>query len=101
MDAVYGWSRFDSLPRAFAWVRRELEGDEGFAAEFVRATTQFGNQGTIRRIGTLIEREQISERLLARLERQLRTSSTFIPWIPNRQKRGTVSKRWRVVVNDD
>ena len=33
VDAVYDWSRFDSLPRAFDWIRREVEKDDAFVAE--------------------------------------------------------------------
>ncbi len=51
-------------------------------------TVQFGNQGTVRRIGELLERETVPEALLRRLEREVRPSSSFIPWIPNREKRG-------------
>ena len=51
VDAVYDWSRFGSLPQAFDWIRREVKKDDAFAAELVRTTIQFGNQGTIRRMG--------------------------------------------------
>jgi predicted transcriptional regulator of viral defense system len=101
VDAVYDWSRFDSLPRAFAWIRKELDKDDGFAAELVHAAIQFGNQATLRRIGGLLERASVPENLLRKLERELRRSSTFIPWIPDREKRGTTSKRWGIVFNDE
>jgi hypothetical protein len=101
VDAVYDWSRFDSLPRAFRWIGAELEKDEGFAAELVQATIQFGNQGTARRIGALLEMLKVQEPLLRRLERVLRPASSLIPWIPNRVKRGKTTSRWGVVVNDE
>ena len=101
VDAVYDWSRFDSLPRAFEWISREVGKDDGFAAELVQAALAFGNQGTLRRIGGLLERVGVQAGLLRKLERELRRTSTFIPWIPNRQKRGTTSKRWGIVFNDE
>jgi predicted transcriptional regulator of viral defense system len=101
VDAVYDWSRFDSLPRAFGWIRGEVEKDDGFAAELVQAAVAFGNQGTLRRIGGLLERVGVQNSLLRKLERQLRQTSTFIPWIPGREKRGTTSRRWGVVFNDE
>ena len=100
VDAVYDWPRFESLPQAFEWIRREVEKDDAFAAEFVRMAIQFGNQGTLKRVGALLERVEVSEHLLRRLERQIQTSTSFIPWIPGRQKRGTINKRWGVVIND-
>jgi predicted transcriptional regulator of viral defense system len=101
VDAVYDWSRFDSLPRAFDWIGREVERGDGFPADLVAATLQFGNQGTVRRIGVLLERLRVQERLVRRLERTLHPSSSFIPWIPSRAKRGAVSRRWGVVLNDE
>jgi predicted transcriptional regulator of viral defense system len=101
VDAVYDWSRFGSLPQAFHWIRREVKKDDAFAAEFVRTTIQFGNQGTIRRIGALLEAEEVQEPLLRRLAREIHPSTSIIPWIPNREKRGTTNKRWGVVINDE
>jgi predicted transcriptional regulator of viral defense system len=101
LDAVYDWSRFDSLPRAFDWIRREVERDDAFVAELIRMTVQFGNQGTMRRIGARLERLGIPEPLLRRLEREVHPSSSFIPFIPNREKRGKANKRWGVVINDE
>jgi hypothetical protein len=55
----------------------------------------------MRRIGTLLEDEQVQEHLLRRLERQIHPSSSFIPWVPNREKRGKTNKRWGVVINNE
>ena len=55
VDAVYDWSRFDSLPRGYRWITRELAAGRVQVEELIRGTLQFGNQGTIRRIGFLLE----------------------------------------------
>jgi len=101
LDGVYDWSRFDTLPRAYTWARAELKKDERLAAELVYLCLRFANQGTMRRIGKLLEMEGIPERLLRKLERALRDSSSFIPWIPNKPKRGTTDRRWGIVLNND
>ena len=101
VDSVYDWSRFDSLPKAFDWIRREAEKEDAFVAELIRMTIQFGNQGTIRRIGALLKRMGVQEHLLRRLERQAHPSQSLIPWIPNRDKRGKTNKRWGVVINGE
>jgi predicted transcriptional regulator of viral defense system len=100
VDAVYDWSRFGTLPKALDWIRQEVEKDDTFVAELVRATIEFGNQGTLRRIGALLENLGAQEPLLRRLEKELHLSSSYIPWIPNRKKRGKMSRRWGVVIND-
>lgn len=101
VDAVYDWSRFDSLPRAFDWIRQEVERDGAFPADLVEATLRFGNQGMLRRVGALLERLRVPERLVRRLEKALRPSSSLIPWVPTRAKSGSASRRWGVVINDE
>ena len=100
LDAVYDWSRFNSLPRGYEWIRKDLTAKKVGAAELVRVTLQYGDKGTIRRMGVLLEREGVSAALLRKLERALKPSSSLIPWIPGYPKRGTVDRRWGVVVND-
>ena len=100
VDAVYDWSRFNSLPRALDWIRQEVEKDDTFAAQLVQETIEFGNQGTLRRIGALLDDVGAPEPLLRRLEKEIHLSSSYIPWIPNRIKRGKMSKRWGVVINN-
>jgi predicted transcriptional regulator of viral defense system len=101
LDAVYDWWRFDTIPRAFDWVRLEAEKDDALFANLVEAVLQFSNQGTVRRIGALLDRLKAPEPLLRRLERQLNPSSSYIAWLPNRAKRGKINRRWGVVINDE
>jgi len=100
VDAVYDWSRFGSLPRAFGWIGTELAARRVGASELVRATLRYGNAGTIRRIGALLEREGVGAALLRKLERALEPSTSLIPWIPSRPKRGTLDRQWGVVLNE-
>jgi predicted transcriptional regulator of viral defense system len=100
VDAVYDWSRFGSLPAAYGWIRKELSAGRVQAPELVRLTLQYGDVGTIRRIGALLEREGAESRLLRKLEQFLGRSSSSIAWIPGRPKRGRLDRRWRIVWND-
>lgn len=99
-DAVYDWSRFDTLPRAYEWLAAECRCD-GFAADFVETTVRFGNQVTLRRVGAALERAGVSENLLRKVERKLTPASAYTPWLPNDQRRGTTNKRWGIVFNDE
>ena len=101
MDAVYDWSRFNSLPQAFDWIRAELAANDKIVSGLVKTSLRFGNQGTLRRIGKLLEIEGADKRLLRKLDKALRPSSSLIPWIPTRPKRGITDRRWGVVLNDD
>jgi len=99
VDAVYDWARFNSLPRAYGWIRRELIKKRIAPAELIDMTLRYGDIGTMRRIGLLLEREGVDERLLRKLERKVPQSTSLIPWIPTLPKRGSVDRRWGVVVN--
>lgn len=101
VDAVYDWSRFGSLPQAYRWIRSELEAKRVKAADLVELTLRYGDKGTIRRVGALLEREGIAEALLRKLDRALPPTSSPIPWIPRRAKRGPVQRRWGVVLNGE
>ena len=101
VDAVYDWSRFGSLPRGYRWIRSELEAKRVKAPDLVELTLRFGDKGTIRRIGALLEREGVAEALLRKLERALPATRSPIPWIPRRPKRGPVERRWGVIWNGE
>lgn len=99
VDAVYDWSRFNSLPRGYAWIRADLAAGRVAAADLVRATLRYGNISTIRRMGALLESEKVSERALRRLEGVLARPTSVIPWIPTRPRAGTINRRWGVLLN--
>jgi len=69
-------------------------------ADLVSLTLKYGDIGTIRRMGALLEREGVAEPLLRKLEKALRPTTSLIPWIPIQPKRGTVNRRWGVVINE-
>ncbi len=100
VDAVYDWSRFNSLPRAFGWIRADLAAGRVGAADLVRATLSYGDVGTIRRMGALLDQFGVAAAPLRKLERALKPSSSLIAWNPAKPKRGTVDRRWGVVWND-
>jgi predicted transcriptional regulator of viral defense system len=100
LDAVYDWARFDSLPRAYEWIQQELRGKRVSAAELVELTMKYGDTGTIRRMGLVLERAGVSGPLLRKLERRLGPTTSTIPWIPRRPKVGITNRRWGVTEND-
>ena len=100
VDAVYDWSRFNTLPRAYDWIRGELAARRVSATELVAVALRYGDKGTIRRIGALLEMQGVGEGLLRKLEKVLRPSTGLIPWIPTKPKRGKINRRWGVVLNE-
>jgi predicted transcriptional regulator of viral defense system len=96
VDAIYDWSRFNSLPQGYGWIRTELARDPEMAGEIVRVALRYANVSTLRRLGKLLELEGVKDSMLRKLERKLTPSSALIP---NLAKRGTADRRWGVVVN--
>jgi predicted transcriptional regulator of viral defense system len=100
MDAVYDWSRFNSLPRGYDWIRQEIKKDFKLGAKLVEATVQYGNQAAARRTGYLLSTLDQNSRITNKLQRQLSSSKSLIPLIPNRPAKGTVNRKWGVIVNE-
>ncbi len=99
VDAVYDWSRFGSLPRAYDWIRAELKRDPDAAKLITTAAIRYSNRSTLRRLGKLLSLEGVEESLLRKIERELPKTSAEIPWCPTRAKRGNIDRRWGVVFN--
>ena len=97
VDAIYDWSRFNGVPSATLGSNRVKASGERCGAGRLAA---YGDMGTIRRMGALLEKLGVETRLLRKLERRLMRTSGPIPWIPSSAKRGLVNKRWGVVMND-
>ena len=87
MDAVYDWSRFNSLPRGFSWIRQAVGDDSGLTSELAETTIKYGNQATIRRIGYLLETLSQPSYLLDLFQQRLTASTSLIPWIPGKPAR--------------
>lgn len=100
VDAVYDWSRFNGLPRGFSWILSELSSGRVSAKDLVESTLRYGDVGTRRRIGALLDREGTAPDLLGRLDRSLEPTTSFIPWVPTLPKRGVTNRRWGIVWND-
>jgi predicted transcriptional regulator of viral defense system len=101
VDAVYDWSRFNSLPRAYEWIRKEVAAGRVGAADLVAVALRYGDKGAIRRIGALLDTQGVETGLLRKLEKALDPSTGLIPWIPTKPKRGKIDRRWGVVLNEN
>jgi predicted transcriptional regulator of viral defense system len=99
MDAVYDWSRFNSLPRGYDWIKHEVQKEPELSAELIEVSTRYGNQATARRIGYLLYRLGQPPRVLNRLKSVINDSTALIPWIPGKPAKGEANRKWGVIVN--
>ena len=88
IDAVYDWSRFNGLPRACGWIRQELKDNPEAEPQLTRLALEYGNKGTVRRLGYLLESEGARPSTLRMLAQAVERSKSLIPWDPTRPKRG-------------
>jgi predicted transcriptional regulator of viral defense system len=101
IDSVYDWARFNSLPRGYYWIRAEIAAKRVTMDELAKMTLKYGDIGTIRRVGFLLEQEGAGTSLLRKLERALSPSTSLIAWIPRSSRRGKMNRRWGILQNDD
>ncbi len=101
LDAVYDWSRFNTLPRAYGWIEREMRSGRVSATDLIEVTLRYGDVGTIRRIGFVLQRLKVPPAKLEALRERLRPTSAFIPLIPGRPSRGSLDRLWGVVINGE
>lgn len=98
LDAVYGWKRFNTLPRAYQWIKARKK-DRELMSNLVKAALKYGNIGTWRRLGYCLESVKVEVALTRRLQRALPASASLIPWIPSRPSRGEINRDWGLIVN--
>lgn len=101
LDAVYDWSRFNTLPRAYVWIEKELASKRVTPSRLMDITLEYGDVGTVRRMGFFLERIGIPHSSLIKLRRSLKPTTAFIPSHPNAPRRGSVNRQWGILDNGD
>jgi len=100
LDAVYDYTRFGTLPKAYRWIDQRKD-DRRFLKELVNLSLRYGNVATNRRIGWLLERIGVAPSLCKPLLKSLKPSTSFIPANPTAPKKGKTNMRWNIVENLD
>ncbi len=100
VDAVYDWSRFNTLPRAYSWIVAAAKKDKRFAAQIVSAAVECGNIAIARRIGCLLMHNGFSKQRLKKLKESLGTATSLIPLVPRKPAKGIADKYWGIIIND-
>jgi predicted transcriptional regulator of viral defense system len=99
LDAVYDWSRYNTIPRAYQWIATAIKKDTSFLDEFTRASLKYGNKATMRRIGYLLAVSGVPENMLREFKKKAGSMKSLIKWIPGMPAKGSVNKEWGLIVN--
>jgi len=100
MDSVYDWSRFNSLPKGYEWIRQKIGKDDRLLEDLSKAAVRYGNKATARRLGYLLDSMQKKQEIIEKLEVKIGKSKSLIPFIPNKPARGTINRRWGIIDNE-
>jgi predicted transcriptional regulator of viral defense system len=99
MDAVYDWSRFNSLPRGYKWIKRAIKNEAELASKLIEVTAKYGNMATIRRIGYLLDSLVSDSKMMNQLQSKLSTSNSLIPLLPGLSAKGKINRKWGIIIN--
>lgn len=99
VDAVYDWSRYNTIPRAYGWITETLKNDPAITDNLIDDTLKYSNKGTIKRIGYLLAQLGIADDRLLEMKKILGTAKSLIPWIPGQAAKGSVNREWGLIVN--
>jgi predicted transcriptional regulator of viral defense system len=99
VDAVYDWSRYNTLPRAYGWIAETIKKEPELIDNLIGDTLKYSNKGTTKRIGYLLAQLGITNGRLIEMKLQLSSSKSLIPWIPGRAAKGSVNREWGLIIN--
>jgi predicted transcriptional regulator of viral defense system len=99
LDAVYDWSRYNTIPRAYRWILAAIREDPGFLEEFIGVSLKYGNKGTLRRIGYLLSVAAVPENVLRLIKKKSGSLKSLITWIPGKPAKGSVNREWGLIIN--
>jgi predicted transcriptional regulator of viral defense system len=99
VDAVYDWTRYNTLPRAYGWISETIKKEPILIDNLIGDTLKYSNKGTTKRIGYLLAQLGIIDERLIEIKRQLSSSKSLIPWIPGQAAKGSINREWGLIIN--
>ncbi|MBU9889719.1 MAG: hypothetical protein KTQ49_07615 [Candidatus Omnitrophica bacterium] len=100
VDALYDWSRFNGIPRAFGWIREGTRKGTVSAPALARIAVRFGNKSTLRRLGWIFQKAKVSPAAIRTLRKALCASNSLIAMVPFKPRKGPIVRAWNVIDNE-
>ena len=98
MDAVYEWSRFNSLPTAYKWLNDYID-DKKIIDELIQITLRYANIATKRRIDYTLEKLTPKNKSIPLIQQQFKSAQGWITLDPTQKAIGKTNKKWRIIDN--
>ena len=74
-------------------------GKKNLSPQAIGDTLKYGNKGTSKRIGYLLDQLGIKDDRLSEIKHQLSSSKSLIPWMPGQAGKGSVNREWGLIIN--
>ena len=100
IDCIYDWNRYNTIPRVFKWIKKEIEKDPDITEKLVSNAIRYGNKIVQRRLGYFLETLEIEAKLVEKLQNKIKGTKTIKPLIPNMDMKGSLNKKWGLIIND-
>lgn len=98
LDAIKDWGRFNTLPIAFEWIKKNIQ-DDNFISELIADTVRYGNMSSKRRIGYFLYTQTHNKELVKSIKKTLTASKSWLPLNPQGGTKGQTNKEWRIIDN--
>ncbi|MCB1827124.1 MAG: hypothetical protein KDH94_01780, partial [Coxiellaceae bacterium] len=97
LDSVNDWSRYNTLPIAYEWIKR-YSNDSEVMSELIDLISCFGNKSTLRRLGYVLS-HYLSKKTLVPLIKRLKPYHDWVRLDPNGGYQGKTDKTWGIIHN--
>ncbi|MFI4938432.1 MAG: DUF6088 family protein [Candidatus Berkiellales bacterium] len=98
MDAIYDYSRFNTLPIAYNWIIKYSH-DPIFIKNLVKVVCRYSNVNTMRRVGYFLDKMGIDNKMTNPILSKLNKTQGWIPLIPSYAMKGVTNKKWGIIDN--
>ena len=99
IDCIYDWNRYNTIPRVFKWIKKEIEKDPDITEKLVSNAIRYSNKSVQCRLGYLLEKLEVNGKFVDSLQKKIAGSKSIIPLIPNTDFKGSVNKKWGLIIN--
>jgi predicted transcriptional regulator of viral defense system len=98
-DAIYDYDRFGMLEDAYQWLQ-ERASNGVFMREFTELLLTLGNVAVRRRVGYVLDHIKGGSKWAKKIKIDLPNAKGLIPLYPAKGRRGTVDRKWGIIVSE-
>ncbi|MCX5693877.1 MAG: hypothetical protein NT014_01890 [Candidatus Omnitrophica bacterium] len=98
VDLIYFPEPVGGMEKAFEILKEQIKGRKTDTAKLIKYALKFPDNSTIKRIGYILEKAGLNDRILMPLLKAAKKTS-LINLYPSKSRKGKISKKWMVIEN--